>query len=806
MTTNSTPDHAPRISRRTLVAGAGIGAGTAFLTGLAALPARADGTSDPGTAELLDRWRTMLTGGDGLDLADPQIATAAARIDRTAAGYLTTLVTGSDRTALWSDLADPTRSTNVTSSFTRLARITRAWATRGTQQYGDADVLAAVLAGLDWMYENRYAPTLTRFDNDWDWEIGSPIQLNDTLVLLGPAAGEERRARLTAAVDHYTPDPNLWRVNRQIATGANRVWVCTVVAVRALLDGDGAALTEVRDALSDVRGHGANSVLAHQDAPGHDTGTGEGFYSDGSFLQHWKHPYNGGYGKELLATLSALLSLLADSPWQVTDPDRDNVFAWVSEAFDPLLFRGDLMAAVCGREIARPSKQGHAAADRVIEATLRLIGAAEAGATRDRLTGLVRRWLTTDTYRDYLKTADLSSVLLAKQVLGGPVPAAPAPVLHRQYPRMDKVVHHRPGFGFAVSAYSTRIYNYESIQNENLHGWHLSDGMTLLYDDDLGHYSEDYWPTVDAYRLPGTTVERRTLADAQDQRTEGRGDWVGGAALPGTTLGAYGMDLRGLGESNLRAWKSWFFVDDAVLCVGSGIGGDQVETIVENRKLRDVDAVLTLDGVAVPGSPGLRNDVHWAHLAGTGGYVFADPVALTGLREQRTATWREINLKYGTDTVVTRPYLTLWLDHSATEGTGATNYAWTQLPGADAATTAAWSADPPVEVIAAKATVHAVRRSADRMLAANFWAAGSVAEVSVDGPASVVLAPSGRECRIAVSDPTQLRDRVVVDLQGPRRTVVSADPGVAVEPLRGGVRITATTAGLAGRTLALTVR
>ncbi|MEV4895868.1 hypothetical protein AB0K48_41520, partial [Nonomuraea sp. NPDC055795] len=295
------------LTRRTVLIGAGLGATAAFAAG----PAEAL-VAD--TAALRLRWRALLTGGDGIDAGDPDIAAAVARIGRTAAGFLATLDTGAGRTALWPDLADPARSGHVTSSFSRLAKIALSWATPGTGHHAHAPTLRVVLEALDWMSEHRYGPALARYDNDWDWEIGAPIQLNDAMVLLHDVLGAERLARMTAAVHHYTPDPNLWRADRQIATGANRVWVCTVVALRAVLAGDGSALGEVRDALSDVRGGGANSVLAYQDSGA--GGTGEGFYSDGSFLQHWKHPYNGGYGKELLNTLSKLLHLLSRT-WAV---------------------------------------------------------------------------------------------------------------------------------------------------------------------------------------------------------------------------------------------------------------------------------------------------------------------------------------------------------------------------------------------------------------------------------------------------------------------------------------------------------
>ncbi|MGP3635920.1 polysaccharide lyase 8 family protein, partial [Streptomyces sp. 24-1644] len=745
-------------------------------------------------------------GGPALDLSDARIAAAVARIGRSA----TTAAKGLDPAAadgLFPDLTSTTLSNHVTTSFKRLATIATAWAVPGTPQYGDTALRDLLLGGIDWMLTNRYGPGHTRFDNDWDWEIGSALALNDATVLLYDTLGADRLDQVTTAVRHYTPDPNLWRADRQIATGANRVWISTVVAVNAVLRDDGASLARVRDALSDVEGSGANSVLAFNDASAAAQGTGEGFYSDGSFLQHYKHPYTGGYGKELLNNLSRLLNLLAGTAWTVTDPDLDNVRIWVDEGFDPLLARGDVLASVCGREIARPSKQGHASAQTVIEAVLRLIPGFP-GETAERFTSLVKQWIAEDTYRDFLAVTDLASLVAARQVIGSAVPARGPLVAHKQHPWMDKAAHHRPSFALGISAYSSRIYNYESIQNENLHGWHLSDGMVLLHTDDLGHYSEDYWPTVDPTRLPGTTVIAGRPANAAGQRTTSTADWTGGTVLPGTTLGAYGMDLRAYGSS-LRALKSWFCLDDVIACVGSGITADAgtAETVVENRKLRDPAAALLVNGTAAPSGAGWSaqlDKVRWLHVAGTGGYVFPEPATLRGLREDRTATWREINLKYGTDTPVTRPYLTLWQDHGpAPSGAG---YFWLQAPAATAGRTRLWSAAPPVRLVARSGAVHAVRRCADGLLAANFWAAGSAQELRADGPASVLVRPEGKTVTVSLSDPTQLRTSVSVELAVRGLTLVSADRGVSAVRVPDGIRITADTAGRHGATLDLTLK
>lgn len=43
------------------------------------------------------------------------------------------------------------------------------------------------------------------------------------------------------------------------------------------------------------------------------------------------------------------------------------------------------------------------------------------------------------------------------------------------------------------------------MNKENAKGWYTSDGVSYLYNDDLSHFSDDYWATVDPYKLTGIT-------------------------------------------------------------------------------------------------------------------------------------------------------------------------------------------------------------------------------------------------------------------------------------------------------------
>src|SRR5690606_36369454 len=157
------------------------------------------------------------------------------------------------------------------------------------------------------------------------------------------------------------------------------------------------------------------------------------------------------------------------------------------------------------------------------------------------------------------------------------------------------------------------------MNNENAKAWYTADGMTYLYNADLGQYSGNFWPTVDMRRLPGTTTEVRQRfrgnpeGHVQDGDGEGRptNAWSGGSTLG--DYGASGMHLRrtgGTSGGSPSAHKSWFMFDDEVVALGSDIKtttprGREVETVVENRKLNAAGTnTLTVDGKTKRKKPG----------------------------------------------------------------------------------------------------------------------------------------------------------------------------------------------------------
>ncbi|MGQ4445689.1 polysaccharide lyase 8 family protein, partial [Streptomyces violaceoruber] len=351
---------------------------------------------------------------------------------------------------------------------------------------------------------------------------------------------------------------------------------------------------------------------------------GDGLYADGSFVQHTWVAYSGTYGQVMLDGLGRLFTLLAGSEWEVTDPGRQLVLDSVEHAYAPLIHDGLVMDTVNGRAISRGylksddlhvMRSDHFHGQQLIAAMAVLAGGAS-NAERERWHARIKGWIERDTVTPVLTAPQFPVADLTRlhAIADAPGEAAPEPVGHHLFAAMDRAVHRRPAFTAGLAMASDRIAHYECGNGENPRGWHTGAGMLTWWANGTraDQYTDWFWPTVDWYRLPGTTVSTKRLADrAGGEWGAPKPDvrWVGGAT--DGEYAAVGQHLKGLG-STLEARKSWFFLDDAVVCLGAGItcaDGVPVETVVDNRNLGE------------GGTQALVRGRHWAHLEGQGGWI-----------------------------------------------------------------------------------------------------------------------------------------------------------------------------------------
>jgi hyaluronate lyase len=790
------------MNRRTLLGLLGAGA----LVTLAGQPATAGtlpgavatASGDP-LAALIERRRIMLAG-DGSAASVPELAGVLSAMGEKAAASQGAMVRPASAPGIWPDLpltgvSGTVLSGNMGVTFNRIFDLALAYATAGCASYGDAALATDLVDALTWLSANVYKAGKSPVGNWWFWEIGVPRKAADICILLHDVVPAEVRTALMAAARYFTPDPNWRGRGTSLAeTGANRTDKALSCALRGILDGRPDEIALARDALSDTVRAGRNSVFGY-------VTSGDGFYADGSFVQHSYLPYVGTYGVVTLGGIAEILGLLGGSEWDVTDPKKSVILDAVEASYAPFIWNGRMMETVRGRAVSRQAEPDYVDGAAAITAILLLAqGAGE--PYRGRYLSLVKGWLQrcTDEKLYGLPTQTVAKSLLVTSVLGDDsVTPADPPVSTTAFGDQDRLVHHRPNFSAVVNVSSKRIGRYEWGNRENNLGWYQGDGMTFFYSAaDPAQYSADFWPTIDPYRLPGTTV---TAAPRTSGAADGTGiprafqAFGGGLALDGR-WGIQGMDHLNFDKS-LSARKSWFFLDDKVVCLGAAIAsssGYDVFTTIDNRSFApgtvpnvrtdNRNRVLT----AADGAITVKRNVH---IMGHGGYVFLSGENVSGTIDvqvvPRSGDWQSINSGSdtgGTTEVKNRDYVTI-THHHGTDPTGG-GYAYLVLPNVEHSVTFTESDAPTVEVVANNAQAQLIRVASQGLTLGNFFQAtpsdpAPAYGVTVSGPCSLAVRTDAGRTTVALSDPSRTQTTARVVLAGvAESTVLEADDGVRV--------------------------
>ncbi len=779
-------------------------------------------------AGLRQKWHDYIVGGE-LDLTDETISSYVASVHETAAKYLADMNKSdeTDRTTLWDSLpitvyassntgsAAKVSSGNVSSNFQRLKALALAYETAGGDLYQDQELLSEIISGLDFMVDTYYnGTTSTNWGNWYHWEIGTPQALASTLIILQDELTDEQMEKYLTGIERYDSGCGSAGIpGSPTMTGANLLDKALVVAQAGVLTDNAQKLEHVRDAQKDVYTYVTKD---------------DGFYEDGSFIQHHSLAYTAGYGSTLYGGIGVFFYMLDGTPWaiQYEDGSEQMVYDTIFNSIEPLIYDTQIADSTAGRGIVRPTADTRSRAAGII-ASILPIGASMKGEMKERFDSFVKDFIQTDEAYYFNSLGNITNIQLSKAIMNDEsVEPRGDYSIHKTYAGMDRVSHVRPNYMFNISMSSTRQSKYENYSDEGYKTWNIADGMTYLYTDDLGQYTNDYWAVIDPFRLPGTTMERalsRKNFTSQAESGKTPYSWAGGVTLG--IYGTAGVQMKSLGNetsgngsglTGADSKKSWFMFDDEIVAIGSSITsttGNCVETIVDNRQIaEDLSNTVTIDGQTPDITDNSdNNDKHgtvienaeWANIEGNTknssiGYYFPEEgTTIHALKE-----FRESN--YNTQSSVNKEadggYATLWFDHGSNPS--GDSYEYVILPGMTADETAAYAENPQIEVLENNDNVHAARHNGLGMTGVNFWNDGetTAAGVTSDSKASVMMQQTEDTLEIAVSDPTQENNGTIeltVDI--PCASVISQDDTVTVTQLAPQVKISVNVAGSMGQ-------
>ncbi|HAR5206911.1 TPA: polysaccharide lyase 8 family protein [Staphylococcus aureus] len=621
-------------------------------------------TQTPNYEKLKNTWLDVNYGYDKYDESNTDMKKKFEATENEAKKLLSEMKTESGRTYLWESSKDiDTKSADMTRTYRNIEKIAEAMNHPKTTLKNDENK-KKLKDALEWLHKNAYgkdpdkkvADLKTNFSksapqkntnlNWWDYEIGTPKSLTNTLILLNGDISSDEKKKYTAPIKTFAPksDEILSSVGKaEPAKGGNLVDIAKVKLLESIIEEDKDMTKNSIDSFNKV------FTYVQSNSTGKER---NGFYKDGSYIDHQDVPYTGAYGVVLLEGISQMMPMIKETPFKETSQNDTILKSWIDDGFMPLIYKGEMMDLSRGRAISRENETSHSASVTVMKSLLRLSDAMDE-STKAKYKKIVKTSVKSDSsykQNDYLSSySDISKMkaLMEDSTLSTNDLTQQLKI----YNDMDRVTYHNKDldFAFGLSMTSKNVARYESINNENLKGWHTGAGMSYLYNSDVKHYRDNFWATADMKRLAGTTT-----LDNEEPKENKNSDktFVGGTKFDDQHA-SIGMEFENQ-DKTLTAKKSYFILNDKIVFLGTGIKNTDSSmnpvTTIENRKANGY--TLYTDDKQTTNSDNQETNSVFLESTDTKkniGYHFLNKSKINVKKESHTGKWSEINKSQKTE-------------------------------------------------------------------------------------------------------------------------------------------------------------
>jgi hypothetical protein len=441
--------------------------------------------------------------------------------------------------------------------------------------------------------------------NWWYNDIGAPQKYMIILILLKGKIPSEQLQHYASFLEDKTGNPG--------HKGKNRTWISAITIYKGCIE-DNFDLIET----------GFNSIASTiKIVDYHEI---EGIKIDNSIHQHRPQLYSGGYGMSFIGDLAEYIRLA-----------HGTVFS--------NLFTTEKMGIIRNTMLGGQLLFGYR----------EVFDFGAVGRNISRENGIKNG--STETL-ELIKTLDDSNVELYEKwinhIEGGPFPQPG----NKYFWKSDIMTHHGENYYLSAKVISTRTNGTEMLNGENKEGYYLPLGATNIMT--TGKEYENIFPVWDWTRIPGTTSVSTSSTSKLNWYHFGSNKYAGGVSNGKNGCIAFEHIYNGV-----QAKKAYFFIDDAMLCLGSGITAYRTNTIATtvNQCYTEGDIYFNNGEKTEKFSTqtGTFNKLNWVHHNKVG-YIFPDNAKIVLQAKEQTGSWNLIN-DTGNKDEISHKIFTLWFDH-----------------------------------------------------------------------------------------------------------------------------------------------
>lgn len=478
--------------------------------------------------------------------------------------------------------------------YAKLLLLCKGYYIKGTKYYNDESVVKFIEKKIEKFREYFYNLNSIEHTNWWQWEIGIPFTMNDIFMLMKGKIKDEIIVENLKTSRYFQPDPRYSGNNPvaihpsgkplRLSTGGNRVDTVKISLFRGILLEDEGEIKLALESLPEVWEYNEKD-------------RGEGFYRDGSFIQHEAIPYAGGYGEVLLSGIGEILYVISDSEYTSVVKKVNDLYEIILNSFEPFFYNGSFTDMLSGRGIDRANNSDSVIGHRILNDILVVSSIFEDDKCK-KLEDIVLREIVKYGAKKYLE--EEKSPFLYKKLTdilekyrGQEIEKYSNSI--KVCNKMARVMKREEKYAFGIAMHSSTIGNYEAMNGENLKGWYTGDGAYYLYDG-VNDY-KDYWRDVDYYYIPGTTEIKMDM-EVLDAQRNFESSFVEDKVAYGISEGENGlvaMEFLNWNEK-LESRKSWALIDSKIIFIETDIESEEkVYTTIFNRKYNNLPKIL-VDG------------------------------------------------------------------------------------------------------------------------------------------------------------------------------------------------------------------
>ena len=739
--------------------------------------------------KIINKWQEFLIGLPNSDsqikMTDEEIKKVVSFNEKNADGYYTDINLSKDRKSIFKSFENMKSGVDVLKQYDGLVKIVKAYSTPGTKYYKKKEIKTQVIDALDWLYDNAYHENLPELGNWWQWEIGIPKKLNEILAIMYDEVPKDKKIKYLKASQYFQPYAK-WSAfspsasyssapHKRISTGGNRIDTSLICFIRGVLMED---RTQILDGLNSVAEVG--KIGTEKD----------GFYKDGSFVQHDNVAYNGTYATVLFDGLGMILELIDGTEFKIESPEINNIYDSILKGYSYLMINGGVNDSVSGRSISRDNSS-EIERGRDLVSSITLLSSKAPKEYRNDLYSMIKKIVLDNNFYSVIKKESKPKIKNILENIMADENIKPLKVEGTKiFGAMDRAVYTNSKEGKVVlSMHSNRIANYETMNEENLKGWYTGDGMTYIYGKDSSSFVE-FWPTADMYHLSGVTNSINKMENKAGERREkptvSPKKFVGGVETGDVAF--VGMDFISW-NNKTTAKKSWLMIDGAVLALGSNITSTdgEIHTTIDNRILKKgkiyIDGKELNKNSTIKDPKNLTINFNENYPDENIGYKIINSPELNINFTENKGSWKDIG---GTlDTEIVKQYFSVYLNYG--KDPKDETYAYVILPMFSKDEVENYDTSRfKIEKLDDKA--HIVRDAKTDIVAINFWNSGEneFEGIKTKYPLSIIKDEEDGILKLYVSDPTQAKnENVSLEISGKYKLIEKSSDKIFVKTENG---------------------